>query len=276
VLTLGIETSTRQVSCAVGDGSGVLGTADLSLDQRHTETLVPAIRFLLDSLGLTVEDLGAVAVGLGPGLFTGLRVGVATARSLSLARHLPLLGVSSLDLVAHRVRVAGRPIIVAMDARRGELFWCRYEPCGARPPRRVQDDRVDPPAAVASAVAGLDSPLVAGDGPARYPDVFVGLPGVETVAGELARPTAAALVELAAPRLVAGEATPPALVLPRYVRAPDADAHWVERPARGSPSPRSVAVQRSASPQSPRLPAPPAPPGSGPGKQAAAQKEAAS
>jgi tRNA threonylcarbamoyladenosine biosynthesis protein TsaB len=228
VLTLGIETSTRQVGCAIGDERVVLGAVTVARDQRHTETLVPAIQFLLGSAGFTMAHVDAVAVGLGPGLFTGLRVGVATARALAQARDLPLLGVSSLDLVAHRARMAGRPIVVAMDARRGELFWARYEPVpgGAR---RLGDDHVDPPAVVAAAVAELRTAVLVGDGVARYPGTFAGMAGVELVGGEAALPSPAVLVELAAPRLAAGERTSPADVLPCYVRAPDAAAHWVER-----------------------------------------------
>jgi tRNA threonylcarbamoyl adenosine modification protein YeaZ len=304
VLTLGLETSTRQVGCAIGDADGVLASVTVAREQRHTESLVPSVQFLLSSAGLTIADVGAIAVGLGPGLFTGLRVGVATARALAQARDLPLLGVSSLDLVAHRARAADRPVVGVMDARRGELFWACYQP-GAAGVQRLGDDRVDPPDVVAAAVvelsergsraeAGLPAEgpgvfaggcdtahgrgavadgvarpdhvagaarvtgagqvaraeraagagratravvverlagaVVVGDGASRYPATFADMPGVSLVGGEAALPSAAVLVELAAPRVAAGERTPASEVLPRYVRAPDAAAHWLQRP----------------------------------------------
>ena len=117
MLILGITTSTAQVGCAIGGHEGVLGAIHSTRGRRHAETLTPAIEFLCRQSRVALSDIGAIAVDLGPGLFTGLRVGVAAGKALSHARRLPMIGVSSLDLARlpappltspHRVRARRR------------------------------------------------------------------------------------------------------------------------------------------------------------------------
>jgi tRNA threonylcarbamoyladenosine biosynthesis protein TsaB len=178
----------------------------------------------------------AVAVGVGPGLFTGLRVGVATAQAMALALDVPVVGMATLDLVAHRVRVSRGPILVAMDARRGELFWAPYEPVPGGTPRRLGPDRADPPARVAAAALELGpAVVVVGDGPERYPAVF-GAVGLELVGGPDGLPSAVAAVELGARALAEGRGGPAGSVVPTYVRPPDAVASWPERAPRPQPA----------------------------------------
>src|SRR3546814_4041686 len=98
MLVLGITTSTAQVGCAIGGHEGVLGAIHSSRGRRHAETLTPAIEFLCRQTRVELADIGAVAVDLGPGMFTGLRVGVVAGKALAHARRLPMIGVTSLDL----------------------------------------------------------------------------------------------------------------------------------------------------------------------------------
>jgi tRNA threonylcarbamoyladenosine biosynthesis protein TsaB len=253
VLILGIETSTRQVSCALSGDEGLLASFAASRQQQHTETLAPAIEFVARAAGVRLADIDLIAVGLGPGLFTGLRVGVSTAQALGQGLGVPVVGAPTLDVVAHRLRTSGRPLLVAMDARRSELFWASYRPQPGAGLGRCGPDRVDAPARVAAAAAALGpDALVVGDGPLRYPDVFGEIPPTRLVRGEAALPSAASLVELVAERLAAAGALERAgagwptgsgssgeeslgdlfvgdQVRPLYVRPPDAEAHWVER-----------------------------------------------
>jgi tRNA threonylcarbamoyladenosine biosynthesis protein TsaB len=250
MLILGIETSTRQVSCALGGGGGVLASFTASRQQQHTEMLAPAIQHITRAAGVALADIDVVAVGLGPGLFTGLRVGVATGQALAQALEVPVVGVPTLDVVAHRLRAAGRSLLVAMDARRSELFWACFRPGPDVGLGRGGPDRVDLPQHVAAVAAELGpDALVVGDGPARYPAVFAEIPPARLIRGEAMLPSAVAVVELSAERLTASGVTPTgdgaeALELPAqpvqglfvneevrpiYVRAPDAEAHWVER-----------------------------------------------
>jgi tRNA threonylcarbamoyladenosine biosynthesis protein TsaB len=122
VLILGIDTATPQVGCAIGGHEGVLATAHSSRGRRHAETLVPAIDFVRRQACVELDEIGAIAIDVGPGLFTGLRVGIATAKAMASALQVPMIGVSSLDLLAFPVRFSPRLIAAVVDARRGEVF----------------------------------------------------------------------------------------------------------------------------------------------------------
>ena len=126
MLILGISTSTQQVGCAIGGHEGVLASMQSARGRRHAESLVPAIDVLRKQAQIDLSELGCVAVDLGPGLFTGLRVGIATAKAMAHALRVPMIGVTSLDLVAFPVRWTPRLIVAAIDAKRGELFVARY------------------------------------------------------------------------------------------------------------------------------------------------------
>ncbi len=126
MLTLAIESSTAQVGCAVGGHEGVLASAHSARGRHHAESLAPMIEFVCDQARVELSELSCVAVDVGPGLFTGLRVGVATATAMASALRVPMIGISSLDLLAFPVRFTDRLIVVAIDARRGELFHASY------------------------------------------------------------------------------------------------------------------------------------------------------
>lgn len=241
MLILGIESSASQVSCAVGTADGLLATFAADRGPRHAEALVPAVATVLEAAGITIGDLQAVAVSQGPGLFTGLRAGIATAQALALARGLPLQGVPTLEVVALQARLADRPVVAVTDARRGEVFHARFRPDPPGPPGRDGDDLVAPPGLlVDELVEAGEAVLLVGSGVRRYAAHFARLversaPGaVLLLDGPAADPTAAGVLELARPRLEAGldgpqPRVPGAPLRPIYVRAPDAEARWVER-----------------------------------------------
>ena len=119
MLVLGIETATPQVGVAIGGHEGVIASFHTARDRRHAETLAPAIQFLCAQTQLDLNDIGVVAVDIGPGLFTGLRVGLATAKAVAHACKVPMIGISSLDLAAFPARFSDRLIVSTVDARRG-------------------------------------------------------------------------------------------------------------------------------------------------------------
>jgi tRNA threonylcarbamoyladenosine biosynthesis protein TsaB len=126
---LGIETSTLVSRVALFDGERLVGE-ETAPAQPHSEALVPLIDGLVRRAGLAPQDLELMAVSIGPGSFTGLRIGLATAKGLAFALGRPLVTVSSMAALAH---AAGLPrVITAVDARRGEVFGARYD---------VADDR---------------------------------------------------------------------------------------------------------------------------------------
>jgi tRNA threonylcarbamoyladenosine biosynthesis protein TsaB len=232
VLVLGIETATVQTACAVGGHEGVLASFQAARGRRHAEVLVPAVDFVCRQAGVRVADVGAVAVDVGPGLFTGLRVGVATAKALAQALRIPMVGVSSLDLLAFRVRYAQRLIVPAVDARRGELFYAFYEhvPGGVQRVSPYQLGKPDD--LVSELVATGRECLAVGDGALRHRGAFDDMARTEFGSLGDAYPSAAALVELAHPRVMREEFVQPWELAPLYLREAHADIEWQRRPLR--------------------------------------------
>jgi tRNA threonylcarbamoyl adenosine modification protein YeaZ len=173
VLLLAIDTSGPAVGVAVHDGVQVLAEVTGEGTMAHGELLAPAIRDALAEAGRTTADLTDVAVGVGPGPYTGLRVGIVTARTLAAGLGLTTHGACSLDAVALD---AGRTEehLVAIDARRKEVYWARYVPDADGVPRRADGPHVDKPADLAA--AHPDLPVV-GRGATLYPDVLRGVDG---------------------------------------------------------------------------------------------------
>ena len=125
MLILGIESATGRVGCAIGGHEGVRASVQATRERRHAELLAPQIQAACAHADVSLRDLGAVAVDVGPGLYTGLRVGVTTAITMAHALRVPMVAVTSLDLVAYPLRHTGRTIAVMIDARRGEVFHAR-------------------------------------------------------------------------------------------------------------------------------------------------------
>lgn len=232
MLVLGIDTSTAQVGVAIGGHEGVLAQAHSSRGRRHAENLTPAIDFVRRQARVDLHDISCVAVDLGPGLFTGLRVGVASAKAIAHALRVPMIGVPSLDLLAFPVRFSPRRIVAAIDARRGELFYAFYRqvPGGVQ---RLSAHQIGTPDDLASELlaSGEDSLLV-GDGALRYAEEFDGLSRVEIADHGLAYPSAASLVQLAHAQALREEWVKPWDLQPLYLRAPDAEINWSSREVR--------------------------------------------
>ncbi|MFF0723531.1 tRNA (adenosine(37)-N6)-threonylcarbamoyltransferase complex dimerization subunit type 1 TsaB [Streptomyces sp. NPDC004134] len=213
-----MDTASPAVTVALHDGdpaSPALAASHQVDARRHGELLLPAVDRVLAEAGRGLAELTGVVVGVGPGPYTGLRVGLVTAEVLGMTLGIPVYGVCTLDGIAYAagrdgaVDAAGGidgPFVVATDARRKEVYWARY--ADAR--TRVTDPAVDRPADLAEQVAGLPA---AGAGAELYPGAFPD-------ARPPAHPHAGALAALAAERLAAGaELLPPR---PLYLRRPDA------------------------------------------------------
>ena len=229
MLILGISTSTSRVGCAIGGHEGILGAVYSSRGRRHAETLTPAIDFLCRQTRVELGDIGAVAVDLGPGMFTGLRVGIAAGKALAHARRLPMIGVSSLDLLAFAPRFTRRRIIGAIDAGRGEIFHAAYRqsPGGVQ---RLAEARVGTAEDLASELALLNEELLlVGDGALRYRAAFDGVHRLEIGDSGVAHPSAGSLVLLAHDRALREEFVSPTELTPLYLRKPYAEIGWTTR-----------------------------------------------
>jgi tRNA threonylcarbamoyladenosine biosynthesis protein TsaB len=229
VLLLAMDTATPRVSVALGRGGQVLGDVSLDGGRRHAEQLAPAVQYLCSELDVELTQLAAIAVGLGPGLFTGLRVGVTTARVMAQSLRIPVIGVPSLDLVAYPLRHTSRIVVPVIDARRDEVFFACYRPVPGGV-QRITEYEVRSPDALAGELAALgEDALLAGDGALRYRDELGSLDRVELAGPGAALPSAAALVELATARYEREEFSAPADVHPLYLRRSDAEIEWERR-----------------------------------------------
>src|SRR5437764_9217146 len=126
MLLLCLDTATPQVGVAIGSDDQVIGRVQLARPQHHAEHLAPAIAYLLEQLDLSLDQLSAIGIGTGPGLFTGLRVGGTTAKVMAQTLRIPLIPVPSLDLLAFEVRYSDRLVVPVVDARRHEVFYATY------------------------------------------------------------------------------------------------------------------------------------------------------
>jgi tRNA threonylcarbamoyladenosine biosynthesis protein TsaB len=208
VLLLAFDTSTPRTSVALHDGSRVTAEASAVDARRHGELLAPFIARVLSDTAQPAQAVTGIVTGVGPGPYTGLRVGVVTARVLGAALQVPAHGVCTLDVIAYEAAVVrrsvppGTPFVVATDARRKEVYWARYGPDG----QRLSGPAVSRPADVPAGPA-------AGQGAWMYADSF-GQPA------EPQFPSAPVLAAMAAQRLAnGGSLLPPE---PLYLRRPDA------------------------------------------------------
>ena len=234
MIVLAIDTSTDAVSVAVSNSKQLLASAHVASDRRHAELLVPMIKNICEQADISMREIDVVGVDVGPGLFTGMRVGIATAKTISQALEVPIIGVSSLDILARSVATTDRVVLATIDARRGELYWAMYR------------NDVGPSIEVKPAIVGLvsdcivdlvdrgQSTLIVGNGAQRYRASMsesleaTGL-SIEWASEQLSQPSATVLAIITA-ELALHEQWQTATELQAvYLRAPDAEINWQSR-----------------------------------------------
>ena len=252
MLVLGVESASDQCGCALATDGGVVAEARLALPRRHAEALAPQMRFVCEQAGVALGDVDVVAVDCGPGLYTGLRAGIATAKAAAAALGVRVVPVGSLEALAFGARPRpGDTVLSALDARRGEVFWAWYRcvdvdadadaaagagvgglvPLSAPqvgvpavPAAELASRLAAPPSAIPLSASDLPrgSILVVGDGALRYADVLVVSPRVVMAGPELRFPSPGAVALLGRERALAGGTIPPEQVEALYLRPPDA------------------------------------------------------
>lgn len=186
MLVLGIESASDQCGCALANEDGVIAETRLALPRRHAEALAPQMRFICEQAGVALGDVDVVAVDNGPGLYTGLRAGLATAKATAAALGIEVVPVGSLEALAHGAAAVAQPgetVLSVLDARRGEVFWAWH---------RIAAPIPDPPSA---------DPLAPGP-PASVPGTATDLAG--GLGGDERDPSPAGLmrlVQLSAPQV---------------------------------------------------------------------------
>jgi tRNA threonylcarbamoyladenosine biosynthesis protein TsaB len=224
---LAFDTSSQVTSVAVCHGAQLLAADHAHTEARHAEVLLPKIQRCLTEAGLELSDVDVIGVGAGPGSFTGVRVGVSTAKGLGLALQRPVIAIGSLEALAYdALPTLSSPWVAAcLDAYKGELFAALYERSGAGlrlalapfhgAPRSVGEQ-------LTAAVCGSELALI-GAGVARYPALFEGLPGpVQRFETQWSEPSARSVAVLAAAAFARGEILPLGQVAPVYLRGSDA------------------------------------------------------
>lgn len=213
MIVLGIESATARAGVGIAVDGSVVATVEVTRGPRHAEILAPSIAFACRQADVALEEVDAIAVDVGPGLFTGLRVGIATANGLAQALGLPMIGVCSLDVLAHPLRHGTTDVVSVIDARRREVYAARYAVVGGGRLKRTAEPAVLPPsdllATVGDALLVGDTLLDAG---ARF-----ALPSVTT------------LLELAD----GADVVEPSAIAPLYLRKSDAELQ-AERGSHGS------------------------------------------
>jgi tRNA threonylcarbamoyladenosine biosynthesis protein TsaB len=233
VIVLGIETSTPQTSLAIGNEREVLASLSIAGKARQ-ESVIPTLRQLLTWSGIDLHHVGGVAVGVGPGLFTGLCVGVETAKTLAQVLTIPIVSITSLDALAYAVRYTPRRIAAVIDARRGEVFAAVYRSVPGGVVRETDHLVLKPDHLVAELEAVAGEVLCVGNGAILYRREIEDLGSrVEFASPAVAHPDAAAMVELAIPRFLREEFDRVFDVVPLYLRKSDAEIAWDQR-ARGA------------------------------------------
>jgi tRNA threonylcarbamoyladenosine biosynthesis protein TsaB len=229
MLILGIETATERVSVAIGGHEGVLGMFEVTRGRRHAETLTPAIDFVCRQADVALDEISVVAIDMGPGLFTGMRVGLASAKAIAQALRVPMIAISSLDLLAYPLRRTDKVIAAVIDARKGEIFYALYRqvPGGIQRVSEPTAGRVDD--LVADLLARGQEVVCVGDGAIRYQEEIAAGHRVEIAEQFFAYPSSAPLVQLAHSKALREEWVNPWEVEAMYLRKPDAEINWSTR-----------------------------------------------
>jgi tRNA threonylcarbamoyladenosine biosynthesis protein TsaB len=223
---LSIDTTTMMGSVALSDGNTLIADEQHGIRSTHSERLISSIDQLLDVAGWNTDMVEGIAVAVGPGSFTGLRIGLATAKGMSLAMGCPLVGVSSLECLALNARGADLDVVSLIDARRGELYAAVYSVDWSGKLVSEVGECVMPPEALVEKLKNIDGELVlVGDGVDRYADLLKASLGdkVYMPGGLYSFPRAHNIAILAADRFARGDFDELSGVTPNYIRRSDAE-----------------------------------------------------
>ncbi len=220
-MLLALDTSTRLAGCALYDeGRGLMAEYNWHSANRHTVELMPQAAHMLAQAGVRPADLQAVAVALGPGSFTGLRVALAAAKGIALATGARLIGVPTLDAVAYPHQNAPTPVIALIQAGRGRVCWALYAhgPAGWGPQTPYQLSTVEALAQTVTRPTTFAGELLAADRETLLN--WCGRPRAQILSPALAMRRAGYIAELAWRRLMAGQFDDPATLSPIYLHEP--------------------------------------------------------
>lgn len=236
MLILALETSTPTASVAIMEapfggkdslgGEKILGEFTLNLSGTHSERLMPAIDSLLRETSLSIGDIQGMALALGPGSFTSLRIGVSTVKGLVYGLKIPVVGVSTLEALAYNVPYSSTVICPVLDARKKEVYAALFRGDGSGKIIRMSEDWVVSPEELFRRIS--ENTLFLGNGVEVYGDVFRENLGARASFGspELSLPRALNVAKLSLPKFQRGETLDPFTFTPIYIRRSEAEIHY--------------------------------------------------
>lgn len=222
---IAIETATMVGSIAIVDEEKVISEITLNIKATHSKKLMTAMSHILEDAALSLDDMDGIAVTIGPGSFTGLRIGLSAAKGLSYASGKPLIGVPTLDALAFNLPFSRYLVCPILDARRGEVYTALYRAEG-QSSEKVMDEMAVTPAALTEMIK--EKTIFLGDGvdpygeflKERLKDLYLEAPM------PLRLPRASNVAILALERLKSGDMDDPFALVPRYIRKSEAELKW--------------------------------------------------
>jgi tRNA threonylcarbamoyladenosine biosynthesis protein TsaB len=225
---LGIETSTKTGSVAVVSEQSVVAQYSLNIEVTHSERLMSTVDRVLKDTGLTIADMGGFAVAVGPGSFTGLRIGLATVKGLVLATGKPVAAVPTLRALAANVPFASHPVCPLLDARKNEVYAALYQ-CGSEGPEQLMLETAVPISELASRIPGTT--VFIGEASFLYRAEIEARFGGRALFGPLSAslPSAGTVAELGLSMIKSGRQADADALAPLYIRRPEAEVAWEKR-----------------------------------------------
>ena len=229
MMTLAFDTSTKAESVALLQDEILLVEHFINTGKNHGETLLPAIENILSVAGVRIDEIDLLAVTVGPGSFTGLRVGVSTAKGLAFSQGTPIVGVSTLDALAANVTSSNITICPMLDARKKEVYTAFYRLSGAGFLERMTDERVISPETL---LTGIDEDILClGDGALAYGE-FIRLMMTDKahfVPGPLNHIRASSVGVIGLKKFRDGDTLNSLKVAPRYLRLSEAEKRKLDK-----------------------------------------------
>jgi len=225
---LGIETSTKTGSVAIVSDDCVIAQYSLNIELTHSERLMATVDRVLKDTGLAVAGLDGFAVAIGPGSFTGLRIGISTVKGLAFATGKPVAAVPTLQALAWNLPFAGYPVCPLLDARKKEVYAALYNNDGSVPVQKMTET-VIPLSQLAGLVAGTT--VFTGEGSYLYREEIEKIFSKRALFAPRSAilPSAAAVAEIGLAMFRSGNLSNLDVLAPKYIRRPEAEVAWEKR-----------------------------------------------
>lgn len=229
MMILGVDTSTTSGSAALLEDGYIVGEINLDVEKTHSERLLPSIHQLLESAGISTKDIDGFAVTIGPGSFTGLKVGLSTVKGLAWAYNKPVVGVSTLSALAHNISFATIHICPIIDAKKNEVYTALFRNDGRGTQRRVCDDMVVMPEKLVDLIS--EETVFLGNGVRLYSSYLRERLGSRVL---FAPPVfwlvrASVVASITVDGFIKGEVQSPESILPEYIRASEAELKGLKK-----------------------------------------------